>query len=305
MPTTTDHHGCVITWNGRRNSMVTMENRIFLDGQRIPLTITIHRHLLGLFVEPDEKEATRIAQAQGRTPLDCLTLQIASVVKQISEAKPRPGRTVISRPLAPPPLGGRVSVTRDAWVMLSKLPSETYSETRMEAISSIINVLFFFGGGLRRVLHPARGRRAGPKVLGDYLPTAYLACRTLVQSSKTDDNLYKIQTLALNELAVRNRQACLFLDEAKTVPESYQDQIYIHLLVYRAFEGAWQRYGVEGLREPQQALNRYYYREKRLRAAYKKMFELFNDAARKELRNEWISLYLSEPGAAARRYGLV
>ena len=59
MPSITDpQYGCVYQWKTRGDSLLTMQNKLILPGRSgerikvIPLTISIHRTHLRLFLEP-------------------------------------------------------------------------------------------------------------------------------------------------------------------------------------------------------------------------------------------------------------
>jgi hypothetical protein len=239
---------------------------------------------------------------------ESLAENVACSLYDLCEKTPHAGRESISTPIFEHSRGAKVSASVESVRALKKFFSSPAPGTMMNHISYLslmIQLFFLWGFTLRRVLSPARGRWAGNQLLGDYLPAAYVACRELIIMADKDSEIDRLIEGALEQLAATDPVAKSYLSASKTRPDSYRDQMDIVCLVYRAFHGAWQRYGLNGLPEPQDAFRQYLYGKREFRNLYKKTKDLSKDIY-DSLRKEWIETYLAPNlGTAARVYRLI
>jgi hypothetical protein len=240
--------------------------------------------------------------------LESLAENIACSLYDLCEKTAHLGRGSISAPIFEHYRGAKVSTSLESVRALKTFFSSPAPGTmnHISYLSLIIQLFFFWGSTLRRVVSPGRGRWAGKPVLGDYLPNAYFACRELVLMADNDAAIYHLIELLLQQLAAQDPAAQSYLNASKNQPDSYWQQMNMVCLVYRAFHGAWQRYGLNGLLEPQDAFRQYLYRDKELRGLYKEMKTLSQETYETVRDKDWIRLYLApHPGEAARFYRLL
>lgn len=168
-----------------------------------------------------------------------------------------------------------------------------------------IELLFFSSPILDSILRPSRGRIAKSRGLSMHLPWAYFASRHLVTIADKDRAVDErieclLQALAKIDSGVAERQR-----EAKNLPDSYQDQLAIVLLVYRAFYQAWEKYKIDGLPEPQEAFRRYLYGKKRSAMTALSSINKYDESLLQVLLISWKKLFLGDIGAAAKAFRLI
>src|SRR5215510_6976420 len=228
--------------------------------------------------------------------LASLAENIACSLYDLCQKTPHPGRESVSAPIFEHFRGAKVSTSVESVRALKTFFSSPAPGTKnhISYLSLIIQLFFFWRSTLlRRVVSPARGRWAGKPVLGDYLPTAYFVCRELLLMADKNQQLDSLIELLLQQLAVQDPAAASYLNASKSQPDSYWQQMKIVCLVYRAFHGAWQRYGLNGLPEPQDAFRQYLYRKKHLRGLYSELRKLSPETYESVISNDWVGLYLA------------
>jgi hypothetical protein len=195
----------------------------------------------------------------------------------------------------------RVILHREEFPLIREWMSTWDLLTRAMAI----HLFFFSAPCLGLILNPARGKQRIQQVFTMHLPSAYFAGRHLVELAKSSGPLDACVEGLLEELSRIDSYAAERLREASALPDSYRDQLTVVLLVYWAFHGAWDKYKVNGLPEPQDAFRQYLYGKKRreieqIAKASKKYGGMYD-----KLLNSWKKLYLGERGAAAKAYHLI
>ncbi len=322
--------GGLYKWQSRRQSHVIIESKVPLIKGRdwLALRLRIQRRFLDLLFRETQLQGEEgwfdralkeVLAAEGvsqqvnnniklpgqRVYYFCR--EIACRLRDLAEKAPPHRKQTISLPVLRDLKEARFAVSRDSLLLLRDFFSWPAPEgwTHIANLSMRIMVFFLNENILKRILKPARGRWAGKQVLGDFLPGAYFACRRLVLAAQEDTDIDQSIKTALDQLAEIDHAAKVWLNEMQNLPDSYRDQAEITLLVYRAFYGAWERYGLEGLPEPQEASRRRVYGRKRRR-----LTNLFPTAdqypdIKQDVLDYWQEVYLGEIGAAAKVFHLV
>lgn len=317
---------------GRSNLLVTVENNLplgkRLDRSRISVTMKIQRRFLNLLLSKStlkgkdewfDRALAEVLQAEGvgeevtknvRLPDQrayYFCREIAFRLEDLAKNGPPHRKRSISLSILQGLNEARFVVSRDCLPLLKDFFSLPAPEgwTHISNLAMRLNVFFLGSNILERILKPARGKWARKQVLGDFLPGAYFACRELVLKAKDNTDLEGAIQVALAQLATNDQRAAKYLEDAKKLPDSYRDQIETLLLVYRAFYGSWERYGLDGLLEPQNTFRQYLYGIKRARLTESLQASRQHPDILQDTGEFWKEIYLGKIGAAAKAFRLI
>ncbi len=315
--------GGIYRYSTRRHSAVHIKNILGIqvdDKTKIDLSLRIPREVLETYIA--------VPATATRAPLLELASAIEITLAQLLGHKPPHRKPTLSIPLHK----SQLDVPLQLWLLkeLHGIPYVAGSEkidargiriilkrkdlplieqwlTRpapfREHRAFILLLLFFNRTYLELALMPARGENTGRKLFRHYLRPAYFACQELVRvageapGSVVDERINRI----ISELKRTSKKAKKLLLEAERCSELYRDQAETVCLVYWAFDGAWQRYHLDGLLEPRQAYRQYYYGRERL--ALKRSHETVRTKHQDIYDNAfewWNKIYLGKRGAAAK-----
>jgi hypothetical protein len=331
------HFGGKYKWSNRRDSLVTIENRLSLASGRLPLRLKIQRSFLEILfpeaplIENDPFDAAVklvLEQAKhdvnflaeiGTARLTYFGLRVAQHLKNLSVQGPSPREKIISVPIFSSRTWARVVISRDSLPLLNQFFLNPLSEEgwghgdHVHYLGALLLPYFFSTMIIKRILNPAKGRAIQAQIFADILPAAYFSCREIVLNITVKDfALNKKIENVLNQLRECDSDARDLLAKAESEKGEYRDEYKkegtIICLVYWAFYGAWELHGLRGLREPKEAFDQYLYGERRapLTSALNTTKEYYPDIHKKAVNLEfWKELCLGERGAATKHFGLL
>lgn len=321
MPTLRDpESGCVYRYSTRKDSLVEVTNSLPLkNGRGFRVTIKVPKNLLGDFLQgPGNLRARKVLHgldlASRRMFLGhkaCVSIPVFTELLRFPYREYKLTDAGLAYPVVQ--LGHMKQNAKDlnltdTWqvrlvINRKDLPLVKEWVSTWDALSKqvAIEVFFLSSAYLELITKPARGLKKQSQLLSHHLPTAYFASRELVLMAYKDTEIDQRIEIIMMQLKCTGERAKEWARKAQCVPGSYRDQIEMMLLVYRAFDGAWERYGLAGLREPQDISRQYLYGKKRsaMKAA-KRHREIYP-----KLVEFWKKIYLGKCGAAARAFHLI
>jgi len=314
-------------WENRRNSLVTIESRLLLPSDWLPLKLKIQRSFLQALLKKgplEEKDpfdfAIKLALDEAAWPqdhvnflqeIDAIRLVyfgqgIALHLKKLSEQGSVRREKIVSLPVFPSRRLARFTISRDSLPLLKEFFSSPPPQgwtTHVSFLSSFLIPFFLSETIMKRILYPARGREFKKQIFADLLPSAYLACWELVSHSYRERAIKTRINNIMDSLKKNDEEAYSYLIQID--PKRRDKAVWI-CLVYWAFDGAWQKFGIDPFQSPEEVRRRYIPPEKR-----SPLIPLFiktrsvDPTIEQLVRKRWMDLYLEERGAAVKAFDLL